>query len=221
MGTQRDRFEAWLKRWRGQRTPDEEAALLRVADAVDRAMQTGKLSADDLKTIVAGASHKRAMLWENTTSLLSALAERFHSAADAIRSMFASRDGQARFAAICCIDRESHAERFEDLLTPGLVDKSSRVRWKAAEIIGRFERKGLLPQLERACLAETNAKAKNVIEFEFTLIRDGYLVKPSEPSGYFVTVRYNHGIRSGYITEEAMHEKGAPAIAHELRDGSR
>ena len=95
------------------------------------------------------------------------------------------------------------------------------MRWKAAEIIGRFERKGLLPQLERACLAETNAKAKNVIEFEFTLLRDGYLVKPSEPSGYFVTVRYNQGIRSGYITEEAMHEKGAPAIAHELRDGSR
>src|SRR5258706_6661383 len=93
------------------------------------------------------------------------------------------------------------------LLRNGLTDRSARVRWKAAEKIGTFERKELLPQLQAAYASETNSKARAEIEFELRLLRDGYIVEPSTPSGFDVTVRTKNGICSGYVTDDVMREK--------------
>jgi hypothetical protein len=103
------------------------------------------------------------------------------------------------------------------LLRGGLTDKSSRVRWKAAQKIGDFERKEILPELEAAFSRETDSKARGEIELHLRLLRDGHIVKPRKPSGFDVTVRVKNGIRSGYVTEEAMQEKGVDAVAAELR----
>jgi hypothetical protein len=103
MGKQRDRFETWFARWRGVRTPEEEAAVLGVADAYDAAVESGKLSADRLSKVVDAASSPRALLWENATELLAGLSVRWESAARAITEMSQSRQSHVRFAALCCL----------------------------------------------------------------------------------------------------------------------
>jgi HEAT repeat protein len=217
MGKQRDRFEAWFARWRGVRTPDEEAAVLAFADAYDAAVQSGKLSPDQLATVVDAASSPRALLWMNATELLADLAIRWEIAAQVVAKMFASRQSHIRFAALCCLRADTPMKISNGLLRNGLIDKSSRVRWKAAQKIGDLERNELLPELEAAFSSEKNAKARREIELHLRLLRDGHIVKPSTPSGFDVTVRIKGGILSGHVTREAMQEKGIDAIAAELR----
>jgi hypothetical protein len=131
--------------------------------------------------------------------------------------MFESKQSHVRFAALCCLLPNTPGDITHRLLRGGLSDKSSRVRWKAAQMVGDFERKEFLPELEAAFSRETNLKARGEIELHLRLLRDGHIVKPSEPAGFYVTVRVKNGISSGYVTEEAMKEKGVDAVAAELR----
>ncbi len=105
-----------------------------------------------------------------------------------------------------------------ELLRRGLADKSSRVRWKAAQRVGDLEIKKLLPELESAFARETNAKARAEINLHLRLLRDGHILEPSSDSGYRATVRTKDGICSGYVTEQALRQKGAARVAAELRD---
>ncbi len=217
MGKQRERYEAWFARWRGIRTAEEEAAVFAFADAYDAAVESGKLSSEHLMTVVNAASSPRALLWMNSTELLGDLAVRWEAAAQAVAEMFTSRQSHIRFAALCCLLPMTSIEVADSLLRSGLTDKSSRVRWKAAQKIGIFERKKMLPELESAFLRETNAKARAETELNLRLLRDGYIVKPNASSGFDVTVRIKNGISSSYVTEETMHSKGIDVIVADLR----
>jgi hypothetical protein len=217
MGKQRDRFEAWFARRGGVRSPEEEAAVLEFADVYDAAVESGNLSRDRLAKSVNAASSPRAVIWMNATELLADLAVRWDIAAQAVAEMFASKQAHVRFAALCCLQPKTPAAVTDRLLRGGLADKSSQVRWKAAELVGTFEKKELLPQLEAAYAAERNSKARASIDLVLRLMRDGHIVEPSAPSGFYVTVRIKSGIRSGYVTEESMREKGIEVVAAELR----
>jgi hypothetical protein len=218
MKKQRDRFKAWFARWRGVRTSDEEAAVMAFADAYDAAVQSGELSPDQLATIINAANSSRALLWINATELLADLALRWEIAAQAIAEMFASRQSHVRFAALCCLLAKTPVSLSNRLLRNGLIDKSSRVRWKAAQKIGDFERTELLTELEAAFLAETNSDARAEMDLNLRLLRDGYIVKPSTPSRFEVTVRIKNGIRTGYVSEEEMQVKGIDVVTRELRN---
>ena len=218
MGAERERYEAWLKTWRGVRTAEEEAEVLAVADAYDAAMERHDLSSERLKVIVDAASSRRSLLWQNATGMLARLAVRWRIAADAVRYMFQDRQSHVRFAALCCVTLQMPSEIIEDLLRRGLTDKSSRVRWKAAQRIGEFNKTDLLPELEATFASETNAKARPEIELELLLLRDGYIVSPSTPSRFEVCVRTSHGIRGRFVSAAEMNQKGLATIVAELRD---
>ncbi len=217
MGKQRTRFEAWFARWRGVRTPQEEAAVLEVADAYDGINKTNLLTPAQLAVIVRAASSPRALLWMNAIELLSDLTTRWEAATGAAAEMFASRHSHVRFAALCCVNRDMAIGVANRLLRGGLEDKSSRVRWKAAEKICDLDRKEFLPQLEGALLREKHPKARASIEFDLRLLRDGYIIRPGSPSGFNVTVRVKDGISSSFVTDEIMQAKGVDAVAAELR----
>jgi len=217
MDKQRDIFETWFARWRGVRTPAEEAAVLAFADAYDRAIESGNLQPEQLNEVVAAASSSRALLWKNAVDLLARLAVRWEAALDAVETMFASKQSQVRFAAICCLRADTPVIVANRLLLQGLTDKSSRVRWMAAQKASDFDRKELLPHLEAAFSIENNAKARRSIDFHLRLLRDGYIVENSTPAGYYFTVRIKDGIVSRYVTDEAMKTNGIDAIAAEMR----
>lgn len=217
MGTQRERFETWFPKRRGSREPRFEAALLDVADAYDAIEASEDLAPKHLKVIVDAASHQRALLWENATELLGKLSERWRLAAEAIEQMFASRQSHVRFNALCSLTSKTPCDTVDRLLRAGLADKSSRVRWKAAQQAGRFGKTELVPELESAMAAETKEKARAQISLELCLLRDGHIVEPAPDSGCYVTVRVKRGIRTGYISDGEMKAKGIERIAAEFR----
>ena len=61
----------------------------------------------------------------------------------------------------------------------GLVDKSARVRWKAADRAEKLEKVELIPELTAAVAAEKDAKTRGTIEHHLLLLRDGYILEMS------------------------------------------
>ena len=217
MRTQRARFEAWFERRRGPRDPQLEAALLLVADAYDAVDASGELSPDHLDLIVETASSSHALLWHNGTELLGSLSEKWPLAGEAIRRMFGSRKSHVRFSALCSLTGKTPRAVVIPLLRAGLVDKSSSVRWKAADKAGVFGIRNLVPDLTAALASEPNEKARKEIELELRLLRDGYVLQPDSPSGYDLTVRVKNGICGRWISEKELKARGIETLAAELR----
>ena len=217
LGPQHERYAAWFEHRRGPRDPQEEAALLAVADAYDAAMQIGTLSTEQLQRVVEGASSRRALLWNNATYLLMMLSGRWPAAADAIVSMSRNRQAHVRFAALCSLGRETPAAITDAALKAGLCDRSSRVRWKAADQANRLERANLVAEIIAAMAAETDDKARGSIELHLRMLRDGHWVRPESPGWSSVTARRHDGIASRSVSDEELRSKGLESILAELR----
>jgi hypothetical protein len=173
-GPQHQHYAAWFERRRGPRDAKAEADLLAVADAYDAAVQSGRLSAEQLQRVVEGASDSRGLLWNNATSLLMRLSGKWPAAADAIATMFQSRRAPVRFAALCSLGRETPVGITDVLLKAGFRDKSSRVRWKAVDRANQLERRNLVPEITAALAAESNARARRSMALDLRLLRDGH-----------------------------------------------
>jgi len=217
-GTQHELYAAWFRRRRGPRNAQDEADLLAAADAYDAAIRDGKLSAEQLQCIVEGASSPRALLRNNATELLTKLSGRWPEAADAISNMFCSRQSHIRFAALCSLGRETPADVTDALLRAGLCDKSSRVRWKAADRANHLERRNLVPEINAALNAESDGKARRAMELDLRMLRDGYWVKPASPGRTSVTARLHNGIASRTVSNVELRAKGLESILAELRE---
>jgi len=73
------------------------------------------------------------------------------------------------------------------LIRRGLRDKRANVRRKAADWAGCLHIRDVVTDLETAFAVEKNNKAKETIEFELRLLRDGYILKPSGDGVFWVT----------------------------------
>jgi hypothetical protein len=219
MPSQRERFETWLAR-RKPREPQWEAELLKVADAYDAVKVSGKLTPEDLRVVVDGASHSRALVWENSIQLLGWLSEKYPDAASAIAEMFKSRKSHVRFNAVCCLTPGTKGN-VPELLRAGMADKSSRVRWKAAEKTQELNLRELVPEMTAALKAETNQRVLKSIEMSLGLLRDGYVFKWTQSLGYQITVPIHKGVYKGIcgrsVTKKELDERGIEAIAEDLR----
>lgn len=157
------------------------------------------------------------MLWNNATDLLMKLSGRWPAAADAIATMFSSTQAHVRFAALCSLGSQTPVAVTDTLLKAGLRDKSSRVRWKAADRADRLERRNLVPEITAALAVESDDKARRSIELDLRMLRDGYWVKPESPGRSAVTARRYNGIASRTVTDDELRDKGLEAILAELR----
>ena len=217
-GPQHERYAAWFERRRGPRDAQDEADLLAIADAYDAAIMSGSLSAEQLESVVEGASSPRGLLRNNATKLLMKLSGRWPIAADAISNMFCSRQAHVRFAALCSLGRETPVSVTEALLKAGLRDKSSRVRWKAADRANCLERRNLVPEINAALNVESNDKARRSIELDLRMLRDGYWVEHESPGWTSVTARlHNGGITCRAVSNDEFRAKGLEGILAELR----
>jgi hypothetical protein len=216
-GPQHERYAAWFERRRGPRDAKAEADLLAVADAYDAAMQDGMLSAEQLQRVVDGASDPRALLWNNATDLLMKLSGKWPAAADAIATMFRSGKAHVRFAALCSLGRETPVDVTDALMKAGLMDKSSRVRWKAVDRANTLERRNLVPEITAALAAESDDKARGSMELDLRMLRDGHWVRPESPGRTSVMARLHNGIASKTVDDDELKSKGLEAILAELR----
>lgn len=221
MGAQRNSFSNWLdSRYTGPRDSAIEAQLLTLAEAFDRAEETGSLAFADLQMVVEGASSPRGMLWNNATGLLEKLSARWREAAEAVLAMSKSRKANVRFSALCALGKHTPADITDTMLAAGLADKSSRVRWKAAQRTEDLKRRHLLCDLEKAVQLEPNAKARAEIEHAFLMLRDGFILKAGSDGGYNLWVRTPRGSTGVSVSAEDLKIKGIDSIVAQVRKDS-
>jgi hypothetical protein len=216
MRNQRERFEAYF-RLPGPKDPVREKIILAAADAYDAAAASGNMTEEHLRTIVQAVSHPSTRIWESCCSLLAAASERWQIAAEAIITMLRERRAHIRFSAICSLGEKTPAAVIDKVLKAGLVDRSARVRWKAADMACSLDQRQLIPDVAAAVSRERNASAKDTIDFALHFLRDGFLVRRQDNGSYWVSVRLSRGGTGTEISEREFAEKGIEAIVDEIR----
>ena len=216
--TQRERLQPWVGNYLHPRYPELEAPLMAAVDAFDAVQQTGKLTPESLRPIVDAVSSPRTPLYENACGFMQTLSAKWPEVNAAILAMSQSSKAHIRFNAILCLGNSTPSDIVEKVLKSGLLDKSSRVRIKAADWIGRLRKAEFVPELTAALAIEQNAEARSTIEFELRLLRDGYILKPASGGGYNVTVFIEEGgVKSSYVSQETLNKLGIEKIASKLR----
>jgi hypothetical protein len=216
MTSAREKYEPWISDFLRKRYPELEAPLLAAIDAFDLIDQRQQIDEGLLRFIVEAASSSRRTLYENATSLLGELTERYGEARDAVAGMSQNTRSHVRFNAILCLCRSTPLSFSLDLIRRGLRDASARVRAKAADWPGRLRARDVVLDLEHALAQETNETARSTIEFELRLLRDGYILEPAQDDGFQVTTYSCNGVAGRWIERSELEQRGIDAIVADL-----
>jgi hypothetical protein len=190
--------------------------LLAAINAFDTVLDENRLDATLLAPIVEAASSSRRPLYENATGFLGKLTAEYALARESVERMALDARSHVRFNAILCLKKATPLDFTFRLIRQGLRDKSANVRGKAADWAGRLRIREFVPDLEAAFTAEQNAKAKQVIEFELRLLRDGYILETAPDDGYNVTAFSSNGIGSRWVASSELEQRGIQDIIAEL-----
>lgn len=186
-------------------------------EAYDSIIETMDATPEKLQPIVAALSDKRRLVFESLTILAATLTEEFEAARQAVEVMMEDRRQHVRFSAILCIGNWGPRDFAVRLIRKGLKDRSSRVRWKSAEIAACLRIKELLPEVEAALGNEADTQAKRSIEFSLKLLRDEYILEQDRDGNWMMTIQVPTGGLSGQIVSASeIDVHGAAAIAKKL-----
>lgn len=165
MGTLRAEYEALVQhaREQGARNAHVDPILLAAADAYDAAEAQGSPSLEQLQIIVDAASHPLARIWMDGIRILMRASGWWDEAAQAILIMSKNSKTQVRFNAICVLGPKTPDAILDTVLKAGLTDRSTRVRWKAADRAASLRQFHLEPEIEAALAAEQNTKTRHSI----------------------------------------------------------
>ncbi|WP_409994033.1 HEAT repeat domain-containing protein [Kinneretia aquatilis] len=140
-----------------------EQELLAAIQAIrDRRPATSSV----LQATIRAVSSHRVPLYECASTILEDLATFDRTAMDAIVYLSRSTDARVRHNALLCLNTEQPTDRVIEVLSAALSDKSSRVRRKAADWIGRLGLHELLSALENALDSEQHGETRLVMAAE-------------------------------------------------------
>lgn len=218
MTTQRERFEHFFA-LPGARHLEAEAAILAAADAYDAAKSRGRMDASEVEIIVDAVSSDSRRISESCYTLLAFASQHWNNAADAIVGMSHNPRAHVRFNAICSLSRKTPQGVIDKVLRGGLTDRSSRVRWKAADRAETLDQSHLVPDIAAALSAEKNEKARKEIGFALGFLRDGYDIRRRSSDSFTVSVRLGRGSGGTLVdvTAEELDAKGIQAIVAEVQ----
>jgi hypothetical protein len=212
----RQQFDPWLRDVLQPRYPELVAPLVAAIEALDLYRSGTPLTEKLLQPIVAAASSSRRPLYENATSFLGSITETQSLAIEAVVKMSKSKDATLRFNAILCLKECTPSDVTLQILRQALIDKSSRVRKKAADWAGRLRLKTLVPELESAAAIEQHTGTRTTILFELRLLRDGYILDPAAPNGFYVTTRTKGGVASRFVSSSELESRGLSEVVRTL-----
>lgn len=193
--------------------PELEAPLLDALSSLDSGVSP---SVAVLNSVVEAASSTNTSVSEIGAEILGELAERDSNALNAVQQMAKSKKLLVRHNALMCLTSKTPIEPCLALIRNALLDKSTKVRGKAADWAGRLRLKAVLSDLANAELAERDQKTRAIISNELRLLRDGYLVEPAGEDATFVTVRAASGQISQIVPNRIIERRGIDVIATEL-----
>jgi hypothetical protein len=222
MGTPRSnecaRLKPWIDDYLRIRAPELVEPFIKALSSYDTVQNSGRLLPENLESIVTAASSSRRPLLEGITDYLGFLSRDWPEARESILEMSRSKYSHVRFNAILCLWKETPAEIINEVLKRSLSDKSARVRGKAADWMGRLRYRYLLPELGMALTAEKSQGTREAMQFEFSLLSDGYILTSMADGQLSLTVHTdNGGCRSAYFDKEKLDKTGVEALAADLR----
>jgi hypothetical protein len=205
-------YEPWLRDYLRKRQPDLEPQLLAAIDAYDTIQQENRLDAGRLAPIVAAASSSRRPLYENAAEFLGKLTGKYALARESVEKMAVDSRSHVRFNAILCLKKATPLDFTLRIIRQGLRDKRANVRGKAADWAGRLRIREVVPDLEAAFAVEKNKKARETIEFELRLLRDGYILEQEKDGTFCVTAFTPNGCGSRWFKKTEIEQRGMEAI---------
>jgi hypothetical protein len=212
----RAEFEPWLRDYLRKRQPDLEPQMLAAIDAFDIIQEENRVDSALLAPIVEAASSSRRPLCENATSFLGKLTGEYVLARESVDRMALDSRSYVRFNAILCLGKATPLDFAIRLIRQGLRDKSAHVRKKAADWAGSLRLREAVPDLESALTVETNTKAKETIEFELRLLRDGHILEPDSDDGFFITAFISNGVGGRWVSRVELEQRGIETIIAEM-----
>lgn len=165
MTTTREDYASWLDKYLRPRYPELECALLAAIDAFDQAKVAPSFTRPLIQPLIDAARSPRIPLYENATELLRNLAVVHPAAQDAVIEMAGDAQAHVRFNAILCVSTTSPGRFGVGIVQRGLLDRSARVREKAADWASRCKMHELLPDLRRMLSAEPHPGTRACIEY--------------------------------------------------------
>lgn len=144
-------MQDYLERFVRPKSRTLERSLLAVFDALSSG---AKVMQRDLDATAKGASDQRESVYHVSTEFLGEIAERDARAMLVIRKMSDAKHAHIRHNALLCLTPRIPIHEAVAIIRRSLVDKSSRVRIKAADWACRLNLGILVPDLEAALHVE-------------------------------------------------------------------
>lgn len=148
--------------------PTDAALARELVSALQVIRDRSQITSAVLQATIRAVSSHRVPIYECASSILEELAVFNSSAMNAIADLSKSPDARVRHNALLCLNTEQPIARVQEILRVALSDRSSRVRRKAADWIGRLRQGDLLPALEEALDVEQHAETRLVMAAEVT-----------------------------------------------------
>ena len=198
-------YRDWLRNF-----PKEPADRMAMALAAIKAFEACErcVTAADLRPLVTAASSPHKLVFETGCNLLVQLAKRHPEAQKCISQMARDKNATARFHAVAYLHEELPEGLRREVVQLALDDRSVKVRQRGIEGAEEFRFTDLLPRLEEMQRTETNEAVQRSLAFHIPLLRDGFLLRPSEDGeGYYLTVRGPGSVGGPYIPKEKYSEE--------------
>ncbi len=207
-------YRKWVSKY--LKEPEKRRLANDALDAFERLEKTQNISAEEIRPIVAAAKCRFRQVWDIAADLLTLLSNKHSSAQDAMREMLQSKKVGERFQVIAALNSRVPKSLALELIRKALKDTGNRVREKAAERADDLKFLQLLPELEQALSVEKHPNAKSALEFNISMLRDGYLVEDHKKY-ITVTVRMRRGTSSQIISQEDIDRGRVPSIIADMR----
>jgi hypothetical protein len=195
-------YREWLRKSPNEPADRMEMALAAIS-AFEECERKRQAIAPELAALVRAARSPHKLVFETGCKLLVHLAERQTEAQRCIRDMAQDKNATARFHAVAYLDHKLPEELRLQVVGLALRDRSAKVRLKGIEGAERFKFTQFLSQLEQMQRSETNKGVCSALALHVPLLRDGFLLEPSEDgAGYYLTVRGPRSLGGPFIPKE-------------------
>ena len=208
---------SWVEVYLRPRYPELVEGYVEARGIVFSAQSTKHLATVDVQRLVAMAQSERKPLGENVSCMLGELAVSFPQAQDALRQLALSPAAHCRINALAALDSFPPSALHFELIERLLQDKSTKVRALAASKALSCGARGLLSALGSAIEREKNPELRAELEWNRSLLRDGYISTTREDGSVWVTCRRGGGVISASFPADQFESKGRQWIAENVR----
>jgi hypothetical protein len=192
--------------------PAKKEIALGAVEAFDHLITRKRILSEDLAPILKAVQHTSRVVADVGAERLMGLAEKHNIVLDTLRELFESGKSKDRFMIIAYLIETLPRDFLLDIVGKGLSDKSTQIRWKAAQACGSIGLKELLPLMENRLSLEKSANALHALKTSIGILRDGYYLYYSGGHPWLTIKKASGRIVSMGLRQEQIDKEGLQVI---------